>query len=52
MKDTAGLKEEIELDKINERFAQDIDNYYQKAEGEFCKRHAQYIVVLDSSCGI
>jgi hypothetical protein len=52
MKDTAILKKEIELDKINEQFAQDIDSYYQKAEGEFYERHAQYIVVLDSSCGI
>jgi hypothetical protein len=52
MKDTAEFKKEIEAGKINERFAQDIDNYYQRAAGEFYKRPVQYVMVLNNSYNI
>jgi hypothetical protein len=39
LKDTANLKKEIESGKISDRFARDIDNYYQKALGESRDRY-------------
>jgi hypothetical protein len=40
LKNTADFKKKIELGEISDRFAQDIDNYYQKAAGESRDGHA------------
>lgn len=50
MKDTASLKKEIESGKINDKFAQNIDNYYQDAENAFKRSANVYGQYNDSKC--